>query len=167
MLENCFINRKRNICWGSGVEWSTLHIPRSEPTNVWSIRKSLAIVLLFSSACVRIYVAVIYEIRIDFVADCCFAVQVPKGPRGLGLSVSGGVDTNAAFPGLIRIKRLFPNQSAWCTGMLQPGDILLEANGAPLTGLTNHVIWFSTVIYSQQSFGSFSNRLRTINLRIS
>lgn len=66
-------------------------------------------------------------------------VQVPKGPRGLGLSVSGGVDTNAAFPGLIRIKRLFPHQSAWCTGMLQPGDILLEANGTPLTGLTNYV----------------------------
>lgn len=76
------------------------------------------------------------------ISDCCFAVQVPKGPRGLGLSVSGGVDTNAAFPGLIRIKRLFPNQSAWCTGMLQPGDILLEANAVPLTGLTNHVIWF-------------------------
>lgn len=74
--------------------------------------------------------------------DCCFMVQVPKGPRGLGLSVSGGVDTNAVFPGLIRIKRLFPHQSAWCTGMLQPGDILLEANGTPLTGLTNYVSFF-------------------------
>lgn len=92
------------------------------------------------SVLMYLYVKFIYENRFDFVSDCCFAVQVPKGPRGLGLSVSGGVDTNAAFPGLIRIKRLFPNQSAWCTGMLQPGDILLEANGVPLTGLTNHVI---------------------------
>lgn len=77
-------------------------------------------------------------------ADCCFVVPVPKGPRGLGLSVCGGIDTTAAFPGLIRIKRLFPNQSAWCTGMLQPGDILLKANGIPLTGLTNHVIMHIT-----------------------
>lgn len=82
-------------------------------------------------------------------------VQVPKGPRGLGLSVSGGVDTNAAFPGLIRIKRLFPHQSAWCTGMLQPGDILLEANGTPLSGLTNYVselaspikLWFFSFLF--------------------
>lgn len=71
--------------------------------------------------------------------DCCFPVQITKSPRGLGLSVSGGVDSNAAFPGLIRIKRLFPHQVAWSTGMLQQGDILLEANGIPLTGLTNYV----------------------------
>lgn len=49
------------------------------------------------------------------------------------------MDTNAAFPGLIRIKRLFAHQAAWSTGMLQPGDILLDANGTTLTGLTNNV----------------------------
>ncbi|XP_065084945.1 uncharacterized protein LOC135707146 isoform X2 [Ochlerotatus camptorhynchus] len=70
--------------------------------------------------------------------DTVFLVQVPKGTRGLGLSVSGGSDSSAPFPGLIRIKRLFPHQAAWATGMLQPGDILLEANGIPLTGLTNY-----------------------------
>nr|XP_029736242.1 uncharacterized protein LOC109397657 isoform X2 [Aedes albopictus] len=70
--------------------------------------------------------------------DTVFLVQVPKGTRGLGLSVSGGSDSTAPFPGLIRIKRLFPHQAAWATGMLQPGDILLEANGIPLTGLTNY-----------------------------
>lgn len=98
---------------------------------------------VFSCSCICIlYIMSNSFIKFESIpiSDCCFAVQVPKGPRGLGLSVSGGVDTNAAFPGLIRIKRLFPNQSAWCTGMLQPGDILLEANGVPLTGLTNHVI---------------------------
>ncbi|XP_055676577.1 uncharacterized protein LOC129785935 isoform X2 [Lutzomyia longipalpis] len=70
--------------------------------------------------------------------DCTFSVQIAKGPRGLGLSISGGVESNSAFPGLIRIKRLFPHQAAWATGMLHPGDILLEANGTPLTGLTNY-----------------------------
>ncbi|XP_055324528.1 uncharacterized protein LOC129579051 isoform X4 [Sitodiplosis mosellana] len=72
--------------------------------------------------------------------DCCFTVQVMKNERGLGISVYGGVDSapNVAFRGLIRIKRLFPNQAAWSTGMLQPGDILLEANNTSLTGLTNH-----------------------------
>lgn len=72
--------------------------------------------------------------------DCCFPVQITKGPRGLGLSVSGGIDSSSAFAGLIRIKRLFPHQVAWSTGMLQQGDILLAANDIPLTGLTNYVI---------------------------
>lgn len=74
--------------------------------------------------------------------DCCFSVQVIKNERGLGISVYGGIDANVPYRGLIRIKRLFPNQSAWSTGMLQPGDILLEANEIPLTGLTNHVSSF-------------------------
>lgn len=70
-------------------------------------------------------------------------MQITKGPRGLGLSVSGGIDSNAAFPGLIRIKRLFPHQVAWSTGQLQPGDILLAANDIPLSGLTNYVNIFN------------------------
>uniref|UniRef100_A0AAG5DX39 PDZ domain-containing protein n=1 Tax=Anopheles atroparvus TaxID=41427 RepID=A0AAG5DX39_ANOAO len=69
--------------------------------------------------------------------DCIFYVSVTKGTRGLGLSVSGGTDSAAPYPGLIRIKRIFPHQAAWATGLLQPGDILLEVNGCPLTGLTN------------------------------
>jgi hypothetical protein len=72
-------------------------------------------------------------------ADCIFNVEINKGPRGLGLSVSGGIDSSAPFPGLVRIKRLFPHQAAWATGKLQSGDILLEANGIPLSGLTNNV----------------------------
>ncbi|CRK95262.1 CLUMA_CG008706, isoform B [Clunio marinus] len=75
----------------------------------------------------------------DFISeDCTFNVEIIKGPRGLGLSVSGGIDSNAPYPGLVRIKRLFPHQAAWATGKLQPGDILLEANGIILTGLTNN-----------------------------
>lgn len=72
-------------------------------------------------------------------SDCTFTVEIIKGPRGLGLSVSGGVDSSAPYPGLVRIKRLFPHQAAWATGKLIPGDILLEANGIILTGLTNNV----------------------------
>ncbi|XP_037905951.1 uncharacterized protein LOC119648308 isoform X5 [Hermetia illucens] len=75
----------------------------------------------------------------DFITkDCTFPVQITKGPRGLGLSISGGIDSNGPFPGLIRIKRLFPHQAAWSTGQLQPGDIILEVNGISLTGLTNY-----------------------------
>ncbi|GAB0090622.1 uncharacterized protein DMENIID0001_053620 [Sergentomyia squamirostris] len=70
--------------------------------------------------------------------DCTFPVQITKGPRGLGISISGGVESNSTFPGLIRIKRLFPHQAAWATGKLHQGDILLEANVTPLTGLTNY-----------------------------
>lgn len=81
--------------------------------------------------------------KIKFILlDCCFSVQVVKNERGLGISVYGGIDANVPYRGLIRIKRLFPNQSAWSTGALQPGDILLEANEIPLTGLTNHVSFF-------------------------
>lgn len=87
----------------------------------------------------------------------------------MGLSVCGGIDTNAAFRGLIRIKRLFPNQSAWCTGMLQPGDILLEANGTRLTGLTNYVnnsffLIFIIAISPSRMF-CIVTLLRTVNTR--
>lgn len=66
-------------------------------------------------------------------------MQITKDASGLGLSVSGGIDSAGPFPGLIRIKRLFPHQVAWSTGLLQPGDILLAANDIPLTGLSNYV----------------------------
>lgn len=63
-----------------------------------------------------------------------FRVKLQKSSRGLGLSVSGG-DT----AGPVRVKRLFPQQPAALSNKLQIGDILLAANGTPLTGLTNYV----------------------------
>lgn len=80
-----------------------------------------------------------YVAIFSIILDCTFHVEIIKGPRGLGLSVSGGIDSSAPYPGLVRIKRLFPHQAAWATGQLQTGDILLEANGIILTGLTNNV----------------------------
>lgn len=72
-------------------------------------------------------------------AECCFTVTIAKDASGLGLSVAGGIDSAGPFPGLIRIKRLFPHQVAWSTGQLQSGDILLAANDVQLSGLTNNV----------------------------
>lgn len=73
------------------------------------------------------------------VADSTFTVTLMKGTRGLGLSVTGGVDTEEPWPGLIRIKRLFPHQPAWQSGQLAQGDFLLVVNNTSLVGLTNYV----------------------------
>lgn len=73
------------------------------------------------------------------VADSTFTVTLMKGTRGLGLSVTGGVDTEEPWPGLIRIKRLFPHQPAWQSGQLSQGDFLLVVNNTSLVGLTNYV----------------------------
>lgn len=62
-----------------------------------------------------------------------FRVTLQKSSRGLGLSVSGG-----STAGPVRVKRLFPQQPAALSNKLQTGDILLAANGIPLTGLTNY-----------------------------
>lgn len=61
-------------------------------------------------------------------------MTLQKSSRGLGLSVSGG-----GTAGPVRVKRLFPQQPAALSNKLQIGDILLAANGTPLTGLTNYV----------------------------
>lgn len=72
-----------------------------------------------------------------------FEVRLTKGTRGLGLSVTGGADSTEPWPGLVRVKRLFPHQPAWTDGRLAPGDVLLEANSVPLTGLSNYVSLFT------------------------
>ncbi|KAL1115601.1 hypothetical protein AAG570_005891 [Ranatra chinensis] len=67
-------------------------------------------------------------------SESTFSVEVTKGSGGLGLSVTGG----EPWPGLVRIKRLFPHQPAAMSARLQPGDVLLAASGVPLLGLTNY-----------------------------
>lgn len=87
----------------------------------------------------------IHNLPLLFFLDCTFNVEIVKGLGGLGLSVSGGIDSSDPYPGLIRIKRLFPHQAAvsynnipksfsqhnpllhvllqWMTGQLQQGKI--------------------------------------------
>ena len=94
--------------------------------------------------------------------DNIFKVTVQKTVQGLGLSVTGGVvsatpapsgcfsPSSAAleacsWPGLIRIKKIFPHGAAWQTNKLAAGDVLLSANGQPLTGCTNYVRSFPAV----------------------
>lgn len=74
-----------------------------------------------------------------YFTESTFMVKLTKGSRGLGLSVTGGIESGGSWPGLIRIKRLFPHQPASACGTVNVGDLLLEANGVPLTGLTNYV----------------------------
>lgn len=68
-----------------------------------------------------------------------FQVTVIKNLRGLGLAVTGGIECDLPYAGLIRIKKLYPQTPAWLCGQLEVGDILLQANDNPLTGLTSHV----------------------------
>lgn len=65
-----------------------------------------------------------------------FEVTIQRNSLGLGLSIMGGPEASPPFKHLIRIKKLFPLQPAWQTGLIMPGDILLEANHQPLTGMS-------------------------------
>lgn len=67
-----------------------------------------------------------------------FEITVIKNLRGLGLAVTGGIECDVPFAGLIRIKKLYPQTPAWLCGQLEVGDILLNANTQPLTGLSSH-----------------------------
>lgn len=82
-------------------------------------------------------------------------VSLTKGSRGLGLSVTGGSDSGGSWPGLIRIKRLFPHQPAATCGLLNVGDLLLEVNGITLTGLTNYVSFFVVEKPTRFNCGTF------------
>lgn len=84
-------------------------------------------------------------------------MTLQKSSRGLGLSVSGG-----GTAGPVRVKRLFPQQPAALSNKLQPGDILLAANGIPLTGLTNYVSGKNKLIdclYLETMIRGFKERL--------
>ncbi|GFS83109.1 tyrosine-protein phosphatase non-receptor type 13 [Nephila pilipes] len=75
----------------------------------------------------------------SYVRDNTFQVVIQKSSRGLGLSISGGVDAfnRDPFSQLIRIRKLYPLQPALDCGKLVLGDVLLEVNGTKMVGLTN------------------------------
>lgn len=87
-------------------------------------------------------------------------VVVVKTVQGLGLSVTGGLTvsdgsqdagSNCSWSGLIRIKKIYLHGAAWQTGQLAVGDVLLSANGQPLTGCTDYVLFFSFSLISRCS----------------
>ena len=80
-----------------------------------------------------------------------FEVTVIKNSRGLGLSMTGGIESTSPWAGLVRIKKIYPQTPAWLCGQLQIGDIILEANSNFLTGLTSHVSYL-LVCYLQLDF---------------
>eukprot|EP00041_Stephanoeca_diplocostata_P035063 m.1223856 g.1223856 ORF g.1223856 m.1223856 type:complete len:1436 (+) comp24626_c0_seq13:242-4549(+) len=64
-------------------------------------------------------------------------IDFDVGPNGLGFSIYGGVDQHGADnPGIV-VLRLTENGSAALDGRLQPGDLLLEANGESLENKTH------------------------------
>ncbi|KAK7007471.1 hypothetical protein SK128_011795 [Halocaridina rubra] len=67
-----------------------------------------------------------------------FEVTVIKNLRGLGLALTGGIECDLPFAGLLRIKKLYPQTPAWLCGQLEVGDIVLRANSHQLTGLSSN-----------------------------
>ncbi|CAG0880654.1 unnamed protein product [Cyprideis torosa] len=83
-----------------------------------------------------------------------FNVVLKKSSQGLGISIMGGVDAsntnitpvapsnksenllNEKLKGFIRIKKIFPMSSAWGSTDIEPGDIILSAEGISVIGLT-------------------------------
>ncbi|XP_041865921.1 tyrosine-protein phosphatase non-receptor type 13 [Melanotaenia boesemani] len=65
-----------------------------------------------------------------------FAVQLKKSSGSLGVSVTGGLNTNVRYGG-IYIKSLVPGGAAEQDGRIQIGDRLLEVDGFNLRGVTH------------------------------
>ncbi|XP_038152289.1 tyrosine-protein phosphatase non-receptor type 13 isoform X2 [Cyprinodon tularosa] len=65
-----------------------------------------------------------------------FSVDLKKSGGSLGISVTGGINTNTQFGG-IYIKNLVPGGAAEKDGRIQIGDRLLEVDGSNLRGVTH------------------------------
>nr|XP_033798701.1 FERM and PDZ domain-containing protein 2 isoform X3 [Geotrypetes seraphini] len=71
--------------------------------------------------------------------DNIFEVRLKKNFGGLGFSflqMGGGTSADRGGGDIVRIKRLFPGQPAEESGRIKPGDVILEVNGRPVTGLS-------------------------------
>uniref|UniRef100_A0A096MEY2 Uncharacterized protein n=1 Tax=Poecilia formosa TaxID=48698 RepID=A0A096MEY2_POEFO len=65
-----------------------------------------------------------------------FTIDIKKSGGSLGISVTGGINTNVQFGG-IYIKSLVPGGAAEQDGRIQTGDRLLEVDGTNLRGVTH------------------------------
>ncbi|XP_022779941.1 tyrosine-protein phosphatase non-receptor type 13-like isoform X3 [Stylophora pistillata] len=72
----------------------------------------------------------------DALPERAFVVELEKRDGGLGLSVSGGINTSVKLGG-IYIKSLLPNGPADMDGRVQIGDRILQVNGISLVGVTH------------------------------
>ena len=77
----------------------------------------------------------IITINDNFIEGDVFEVVLKRNSLGLGLSIYGGPEAPEPYTNLIRVKKIFPLQPAWESGMFQEGDILMSAGGQNLTGL--------------------------------
>ena len=78
----------------------------------------------------------IITINDNFIEGDVFEVILKRNSLGLGLSIYGGPEAAEPYTNLIRVKKVFPVQPAWESGMFQEGDILMSAGGQNLTGLS-------------------------------
>lgn len=76
----------------------------------------------------------------------CFEVELSKGNQGLGFSVQGGVGAHKD-PRLctVRIKKIFPGQSAAQSGLVEEGDIILAVNGEHVHN-ANHSVSLNQIL---------------------
>ncbi|XP_066488255.1 tyrosine-protein phosphatase non-receptor type 13 [Tiliqua scincoides] len=65
-----------------------------------------------------------------------FEVELAKNENGLGISVTGGVNTNVRHGGLY-VKAVIPKGPAEADGRIQKGDRVLSVNGVTLEGATH------------------------------
>ncbi|KAJ7327165.1 hypothetical protein JRQ81_016924 [Phrynocephalus forsythii] len=65
-----------------------------------------------------------------------FEVELVKNDNGLGISVTGGVNTNVRHGGLY-VKAIIPKGAAEADGRIQKGDRVLSVNGVTLEGATH------------------------------
>ena len=65
-------------------------------------------------------------------------VNLKRSSRGFGMRISGGSDFNSQDPldKLIRVIFLVPNEPASQSGLINVGDILIEANGKSMIGIS-------------------------------
>lgn len=78
----------------------------------------------------------IITINDNFIEGDIFEIVLKRNSLGLGLSIYGGPEAAEPYTNLIRVKKVFPLQPAWESGMFQEGDILMSAGGQNLTGLS-------------------------------
>ena len=72
--------------------------------------------------------------------DSLHAVHLRKAGSGLGLTVFGGSDVHEdPLFCVVRVRKLFPLGPAAQSGHIHVGDVILEVNGTPTTGLTRNV----------------------------